>query len=73
MSAGSIVVFSSLTPHFTGRNRTDEVRKSYIVQYCHDGAVAHLPDRAGEIGPALAQEDPDRQFLVLSDGRPVTD
>ena len=73
VSAGSVVVFSSLTPHFTGRNRTDRVRKSYIVQYCHDGAVAHLPDRAGEIGPPVAQEDADRQFRVLSDGRPVTD
>ena len=70
VSAGSVVVFSSLTPHFTGRNRTDEVRKSYIVQYCHDGAVAHLPDRAGGQGPALRQEDPDRQFPVLRDGRP---
>ena len=69
VSAGSIVVFSSLTPHFTGLNRTDNVRKAYIVQYCHDGAVAHLPDRAGEKGPPLPQEDPDRQFAVLCGGR----
>jgi ectoine hydroxylase-related dioxygenase (phytanoyl-CoA dioxygenase family) len=69
VSAGSIVVFSSLTPHFTGRNRTDEVRKAYIVQYCHDGAVAHLPDRAGEMGPPMPQVDPDRQFPVLRDGQ----
>lgn len=69
VSAGSIVVFSSLTPHFTGRNLTGQVRKAYIVQYCHDGAVAHLPDRAGEMGPALPQEDPDRQFPVLRDGQ----
>ena len=36
--AGSIVVFSSLTPHCTGPNRTDDVRKAYIVQYAPDGA-----------------------------------
>ncbi|HEX5614715.1 MAG TPA: phytanoyl-CoA dioxygenase family protein, partial [Acidimicrobiia bacterium] len=38
--AGSVVVFSSLTPHHTGRNTTDQVRKAYIVQYAPDGAVA---------------------------------
>ena len=71
VSAGSVVVFPSLTPHFTGRNRTDAVPKAYIVQYCHDGAVAHLPDRTGEMGPPAAQDDPDRQFLVVGEGRPV--
>lgn len=40
VSAGDVVVFSSLTPHATRRNRTDEVRKAYIVQYVPDGAVA---------------------------------
>ena len=36
--AGSIVVFSSLTPHRTGPNLTDGVRKAYIVQFAPDGA-----------------------------------
>ena len=45
VTAGDVVVFTSLTPHFTAHNRTDEVRKAYIVQYCHDGAVAHHPRR----------------------------
>jgi ectoine hydroxylase-related dioxygenase (phytanoyl-CoA dioxygenase family) len=31
--AGSIVIFSSLTPHMTGPNTTDGVRKAYICQY----------------------------------------
>ena len=35
--AGSIVVFSSLTPHSTGPNRTGTVRKSYIVQFAPVG------------------------------------
>ncbi len=73
VSAGSIVVFSSLTPHYTARNLTDQVRKAYIVQYCHDGAVVHLPDAAGGMGPPLRQDAEDRQFLVVSRGEPVTD
>jgi phytanoyl-CoA hydroxylase len=35
---GDVVVFSSLTPHLTGPNLTNEVRKAYILQYCHVGA-----------------------------------
>ena len=31
--AGGAVVFSSLTPHLTGPNTTDGVRKAYILQY----------------------------------------
>lgn len=36
--AGSIVVFSSLIPHSSGANKTDRMRRAYIVQYS-DGAV----------------------------------
>jgi ectoine hydroxylase-related dioxygenase (phytanoyl-CoA dioxygenase family) len=35
---GDVVVFSSLTPHRTGPNTTDAVRKAYIVQYSPAGA-----------------------------------
>jgi ectoine hydroxylase-related dioxygenase (phytanoyl-CoA dioxygenase family) len=59
-TAGSIVVFSSLTPHSTGANRTDEVRKAYIVQYAPDGARVLGPD--GEVTGTC--DAPDRQFLV---------
>lgn len=58
--AGDIVVFSSLTPHRTGPNLTADVRKSYILQYAPDGAVAY-PDGVGDPVP---QNDPARQFLV---------
>jgi ectoine hydroxylase-related dioxygenase (phytanoyl-CoA dioxygenase family) len=67
--AGSIVVFTSLTPHATPVNRTDVVRKAYIVQYAPDGAVAlrGTPRDAGS--PArVRQDDPRRQFSVVSDG-----
>jgi phytanoyl-CoA hydroxylase len=64
VDAGTLVVFSSLTPHCTGPNRTDEVRKSYIVQYAPDGAavlVGASPDNAQRL-PANAES---RQFSVL--------
>jgi len=57
---GSIVVFSSLTPHRTGPNLTTGVRKAYILQYAPDGARAFRDlSGAGEI-----QNDPKRQFLI---------
>ena len=46
--AGTIVVFSSLTPHATGHNITGDVRKAYILQFAPDGAVA-VPVKAGSI------------------------
>lgn len=66
--AGDILVFSSLTPHRTGPNLTDAVRKAYIVQYAPDGA--RVPE-AGGAGRSGLQDDPDRQFPVLAGGRPV--
>jgi ectoine hydroxylase-related dioxygenase (phytanoyl-CoA dioxygenase family) len=68
--AGSIVVFSSLTPHATGHNTTDTVRKAYIVQYAPDGAVALRGDPADGAPTAREpQDDPRRQFPVLVNGR----
>ncbi len=58
--AGSVIVFSSLTPHSTGANRTDAVRKAYIVQYAPDGARTF--DQEGGVSGTC--DDPDRQFLV---------
>lgn len=65
--AGDIVVFSSLTPHRTGPNLTDAVRKSYILQYAPDGASTRSED-AHRNGP---QNDPARQYVVLRGGEPV--
>ena len=69
--AGSVVVFSSLTPHATGHNVTDDVRKAYILQYAPDGAVARRGDPSGPPGPPELQDDPDRQFLVARKGAAV--
>jgi ectoine hydroxylase-related dioxygenase (phytanoyl-CoA dioxygenase family) len=62
---GDVVVFSSLTPHRTGPNRTDRLRKAYILQYAPDGAETLIgsPD-AGPPTGRVRQDDPDRQFLV---------
>jgi ectoine hydroxylase-related dioxygenase (phytanoyl-CoA dioxygenase family) len=64
--AGSIVVFSSLTPHRTGPNRSDGVRKSYIVQFAPDGARRLELD-----GTTVTCDDPARQFEVLRAGAPL--
>jgi ectoine hydroxylase-related dioxygenase (phytanoyl-CoA dioxygenase family) len=69
--AGSIVVFSSLTPHTTRHNTTDDVRKAYIVQFAPDGAVALQGDPAGEPTARVAQNDPRRQFPILVGGKRV--
>src|SRR5206468_10593814 len=71
--AGGAVVFSSLTPHLTGPNITDEVRKAYIIQYAPVGATVLRGDPTA--GPTTARErceHPDRQYEVLRAGRPVT-
>jgi ectoine hydroxylase-related dioxygenase (phytanoyl-CoA dioxygenase family) len=71
VQAGSVVVFSSLTPHCTGPNRTDEVRKAYIVQYAPDGAEVQVRDADGEVQRYPA-DDARRQFPVLREGQAVT-
>ena len=59
LTAGSVAVFSSLSPHRTGPNLTQKIRKAYILQYAEDGAVIHHPD-----GSKALANDPARQFLV---------
>jgi phytanoyl-CoA hydroxylase len=66
---GGAVVFSSLTPHLTGPNITDDVRKTYILQYAPDGA-RKLDDSftAGHKATGELQNDETRQYLVVSHG-----
>lgn len=72
VDAGGIVVFSSLTPHLTGPNTTDDVRKSWILQYAPVGAVILQGDPSSDQPPEeLLADDPDRQFPVLRGGTPV--
>lgn len=71
--AGDIVVFSSLTPHLTGPNTTDGVRKAWIVQYCPDGARVQQGEPAeGAPTAEVACDGDDRQYLVAIDGEPIS-
>ena len=66
--AGGIVVFSSLTPHATGPNRTGATRKSYIVQFAPEGAETVLRDSDGRLSRTRV-DTPAHQFPVLEEGR----
>lgn len=70
--AGSVVAFSSLTPHRTGPNLTDEVRSAYILQYAPEGAVILEGDPAAPPVRRVPCAEPDRQMPVVVDGEPVS-
>ena len=61
-----MVAFSSLTPHFTGPNLTDAVRKAYIVQYAALGTKRIEGDWQHAQPPTarLDRDEPDRQYPV---------
>jgi ectoine hydroxylase-related dioxygenase (phytanoyl-CoA dioxygenase family) len=73
--AGCAVAFSSLTPHRTGPNSTDEVRSAYILQYAPDGAEVLEPDHDAPASAPPARRrpctDPERQHPIVSGGRAV--
>ena len=60
------LVLSSLTPHKTGPNVSNAVRKAYIVQFAPNGALAWRDGAEPQ-----AQDVADRQFAVLVKGRPI--
>lgn len=66
LAAGDIAVFSSLTPHRTGPNLTDETRKAYILQYAPAGAVMYPRD-----ADPVPASNPDWQYPVVQNGRAV--
>ena len=66
LKAGSIAIFSSLTPHRTGPNLSDKVRKSYILQYAPEGSKRLISQSLTE-----QVNDETRQFLILKDGKEV--
>jgi ectoine hydroxylase-related dioxygenase (phytanoyl-CoA dioxygenase family) len=67
--AGDVLVFSSLTPHRTGPNRSDAVRKAYIVQFAPDGARVVAEGAAGAGGTPC--DHPERQYPILRGGAAV--
>ena len=68
VGAGGAVVFSSLTPHKTGPNTTDGVRKTYILQYAPDGAEVLEGDASAPPTGRVPQNDPGRQYPVVENG-----
>jgi ectoine hydroxylase-related dioxygenase (phytanoyl-CoA dioxygenase family) len=66
--AGSIVVFTSLTPHATRRNLTATVRKAYIVQYAPEGAHALHRDPPSDAPRREELGDDRRQYWVVRGG-----
>ena len=72
VGTGGIVVFSSLTPHLTGPNTTDAVRKAYILQYAPAGAAVLTGDSThGAPTGRVPADAPGRQFAILRGGEPV--
>ena len=71
LRAGGVVVFSSLTPHWTGPNTTDQMRSAYIVQYAPDGAEALRGDPSSPPIRRDPMDAPDRQYPVLVGGERV--
>ncbi|HUC04454.1 MAG TPA: phytanoyl-CoA dioxygenase family protein [Acidimicrobiales bacterium] len=72
VKAGGAVVFSSLTPHLTGPNVTDSVRKSYILQYAPSGACVLRGDpHDGAPVDRVPCVEPSRQYEVLRGGQPL--
>lgn len=65
-AAGDMVIFSSLTPHKTGANVTDGIRKALILQYAADGAC-----RIDTDGRTIPQDDAERNLPILRGGAPV--
>lgn len=62
---GTDSVLSSLTPHRTGPNITNHVRRAYILQYAPTGTVVkHGPNPRDK----MSAYDPDRQYEVLRIG-----
>jgi ectoine hydroxylase-related dioxygenase (phytanoyl-CoA dioxygenase family) len=72
VAAGGAVVFSSLTPHRTGPNLTDAVRKAYILQYCpSDAEILQGDPKAGPATARVPCTAEGRQYEVLRAGQPV--
>lgn len=73
VAAGGIVVFSSLTPHLTGPNTTDAVRKAYILQYAPLGARILDGDPRSEPSAEIPADEPTRQYAVVRNRERVSD
>lgn len=65
---GGIVCFSSLTPHLTGPNTTEAVRKAYIVKFAPAGAEIVSDDGGDSVERKVVCEKP-HVFPILRYGK----
>lgn len=72
LAPGGAVIFSSLTPHTTGANTTDTIRKGYLILYARPGTVVYAGSPDGPRPTPQPQNDPRFQFPVVRAGRPVS-
>ncbi len=77
VNVGSVAIFWSLTPHMTGPNNTQEIRKAYVCQYAPDGYNNRVWDKganAGKGGMVMSYGDETnavdvlKNFLILKEG-----
>jgi len=68
IKAGDAVVFSSIAPHLTGPNVSNEIRKAYILQFVAPGATRFGHDDPPE---GISLDDDSKFPLVLKDGVPT--
>jgi phytanoyl-CoA hydroxylase len=68
LPAGSAVIFSSLTPHMTGPNVTNDVRKAYIIQYAVAGTEKLVGDPESDGTPERVACTKPRQLPIASAG-----
>lgn len=66
---GSLIVMSSLMPHKSGPNRTDETRKSYVIQLAPGNIrVVHVDKLRNQGEDSFTDEN---NFFILRDGQPI--
>ncbi|MBL1430638.1 MAG: phytanoyl-CoA dioxygenase family protein [Robiginitomaculum sp.] len=56
VTAGDMVIFSSLTPHKTGANLSKHIRKALIIQFIPDGAVCITTDGEEKLNDKLLHQ-----------------
>jgi len=71
LAPGGAVIFSSLTPHTTGANTTDAIRKGYLILYARPGTVMYAGPPDGPRPAPQPQDDPRFQFPVMRGWQPV--
>lgn len=72
VAPGDVILFSSLSPHLTGPNLTESVRKAYILQYSAAGCTRLIGDpKAGPPADTVPVGHAPHQFPVARGGKRI--